>query len=50
MIRLAMGHVGSRARAEEVVQDTWIALINGIDRFRGESSVKTWLFRILLNR
>src|SRR5690606_32778521 len=46
----AMNHVGSRARAEEVVQDTWIAVIKGIDRFRGESSVKTWLFRILLNR
>ena len=50
MLRLAMSHVGSRARAEEVVQDTWIAVIKGIDRFRGESSVKTWLFRILLNR
>jgi RNA polymerase sigma-70 factor (ECF subfamily) len=50
MLRLAMSHVGSRARAEEVVQDTWIAVIKGIDRFRGDSSVKTWLFRILLNR
>ncbi|MGH7505351.1 MAG: RNA polymerase sigma factor [Longimicrobiales bacterium] len=50
MLRLAMSHVGSRARAEEVVQDTWMAVINGIDRFRGDSTVKTWLFRILLNR
>lgn len=50
MLRLAMSHVGSRARAEEVVQDTWIAVIRGIDRFRGDSSLKTWLFRILLNR
>lgn len=50
MLRLALSHVGSLARAEEVVQDTWLAVIRGLPRFRGESSLKTWIFRILLNR
>lgn len=49
MLRLAMTHVDSRATAEEVIQDTWLAAIRGIDRFEGRSSVKTWLFRILRN-
>jgi RNA polymerase sigma-70 factor, ECF subfamily len=38
------------AVAEEVVQDTWVAVLDGIDRFRGASSLKTWIFRILVNR
>ena len=42
-------HVPSRAVAEEVVQDTWLGVINGIDRFEGRSSLRTWIFRILLN-
>ena len=42
--------VGSRAVAEEVVQDTWLAVVRGVDRFEGRSSFKTWLFRILVNR
>src|SRR5204862_5241994 len=37
------------AVAEEVVQETWIGLLRGIDEFEGRSSLKTWLFRILVN-
>jgi RNA polymerase sigma-70 factor, ECF subfamily len=50
MIRLAEMTVGSRAVAEEVTQDTWLAVVRGVERFEGRSSLKTWLFRILLNR
>ena len=50
MLRLARTYVRSRADAEEVVQDTWLAVLRGIDRFEGRSSLKTWIFRILLNR
>src|SRR5688500_14417297 len=50
MIRLATAYVPSRAVAEEVVQDTWLGVVRGIDRFEGRSSLKTWLFRILVNR
>jgi RNA polymerase sigma-70 factor (ECF subfamily) len=50
MLRTAMIYVGSRARAEEVVQETWLAVLGGIDRFGGRSSLKTWIFRILINR
>jgi RNA polymerase sigma-70 factor (ECF subfamily) len=50
LVRVAMHHVPSRAVAEEVAQETWIAVIEGIDRFEGRSTVKTWLFRILLYR
>ena len=49
LFRVAMTHVGTRAVAEEVVQDTWLGVINGIDRFEGRSSLKTWIFRILTN-
>jgi RNA polymerase sigma-70 factor (ECF subfamily) len=49
LLRLAIQHVPSRAVAEEVVQDTWVGVINGIDRFEGRSSLKTWIYRILLN-
>ena len=44
-----MAHVPSRAVAEEVLQDTWLGVINGIDRFEGRSSLRTWIYRILLN-
>ena len=47
--RLAMNYVQSRGVADEVVQDTWMGVINGIDRFERRSSLKTWLFRILAN-
>ncbi len=49
LLRLALAHVPSRAVAEEVVQDTWLGVINGIDRFEGRSSLRTWIYRILLN-
>ena len=50
MVRLAGAYVPSRAVAEEVVQETWLAVLNGIDRFEGRSSLRTWVFRILVNR
>ena len=50
LVRLATSVVGSRAVAEEVVQDTWLAVVKGLDRFEGRSTFKTWLFHILLNR
>ena len=50
MLRLAMQFTPSRAVAEEVVQETWLAVLDGIDRFEGRSSLKTWIFRILVNR
>jgi RNA polymerase sigma-70 factor, ECF subfamily len=49
MLRVARMYVGSRAVAEEVVQDTWVAVLDGIGRFEGRSSLKTWIFRILTN-
>lgn len=50
LLRLAMAFVPSRAVAEEVVQETWMGVLEGIGRFEGRSSFKTWLFRILTNR
>jgi RNA polymerase sigma-70 factor (ECF subfamily) len=50
MLRVAMMFVGSRAIAEEVVQETWLGVLKGLDRFEGRSSLKTWIFRILTNR
>ncbi len=50
MLRLAAGFVPSRAVAEEVVQDTWVAALRGLDGFEGRSSLKTWLFSILVNQ
>ena len=50
LLRLAETVVSSRSVAEEVVQDTWLAVVRGIERFEGRSSFKTWLFHILLNR
>ncbi len=49
MLRVAQLYVRSRAVAEEVVQETWLAVLKGIERFEGRSSLKTWLFRILTN-
>ena len=49
MVRVAMAYVPSRAAAEEVVQETWIAVMRAIDGFEGRSSLKTWIFRILTN-
>jgi len=50
MLRVAQMYVRDRATAEEVVQETWLAVLNGIDRFEERSSLKTWIFRILTNR
>src|SRR4051794_21767064 len=50
MLRLARMYVSSRAVAEEVVQEAWLGVLQGIDRFEGRSSLKTWVFRILVNR
>jgi RNA polymerase sigma-70 factor (ECF subfamily) len=50
MLRLARTFVSSSAVAEEVVQDTWLGVVRGIDRFAGRSSLRTWLLRILVNR
>ena len=49
MLRVAMLFVRTRAVAEEVVQDTWVGVLDGIGRFEGRSSFRTWLFRILTN-
>ncbi len=50
LLRVARTYVPNDAVAEEVVQDTWIGVVRGVDRFEGRSSFKTWLFRILVNR
>src|SRR4051794_29886826 len=49
LLRMARMYVRDRAVAEEVVQETWIGVLKGIDRFEGRSSLKTWIFRILAN-
>jgi RNA polymerase sigma-70 factor (ECF subfamily) len=50
MLRVARRYVRSSALAEEVVQETWLGVINGLERFEGRASLKTWIFRILTNR
>jgi RNA polymerase sigma-70 factor (ECF subfamily) len=50
MLRLARTMVSSEAVAEEIVQDTWMGVVRGIEHFEGRSSFKTWLYRILVNR
>jgi RNA polymerase sigma-70 factor (ECF subfamily) len=50
LMRLSLMHVPSRAVAEEVVQDTWIAVLKGVDRFEGRSALRTWVIGILLNK
>jgi RNA polymerase sigma-70 factor (ECF subfamily) len=49
MLRVALMYVASRAVAEEVIQETWLGVLQGIGRFEGRSSLKTWIFRILAN-
>ena len=49
MLLLARGFVSTDASAEEVVQDTWLAVVRGIDRFEGRSALRTWVYRILVN-
>jgi len=50
LLRLAMAYVATKEQAEDVVQETWLGVLNGIDRFEARSSLKTWIFRILVNR
>ena len=50
MLRVARTYVPSQAVAEEVVQETWLGVLRGLDRFEGRSSLRTWIFRILTNR
>jgi RNA polymerase sigma-70 factor (ECF subfamily) len=48
--RTARAFVSTRASADEVVQDTWLAVLAGLPGFEGRSSIKTWIFQILINR
>ena len=50
MLRLARTFVSDRGVAEEVVQEAWLAALRGLGRFEGRSSLKTWIFQILINR
>ena len=50
MKRVARAYVGSDAVAEEVVQETWVAIVTGLDRFEGRSALGTWIFSILSNQ
>ena len=50
LVRLARSYVRSEAVAEEVAQDTWCAVVTGVERFEGRSSFKTWLFSIVVNK
>jgi RNA polymerase sigma-70 factor (ECF subfamily) len=49
MLHLAMVYIPNRAVAEEIVQETWMGVLQGLKRFEGRSSLKTWIFRILTN-
>jgi RNA polymerase sigma-70 factor (ECF subfamily) len=49
LVRVARTYVSTLASAEEVVQETWLGVLNGLDRFEGRSSLRTWIFRILTN-
>jgi RNA polymerase sigma-70 factor, ECF subfamily len=49
MLRIARMYVSTGAVAEEVVQEAWVGVLKGLDRFEGRSSLRTWIFRILVN-
>jgi RNA polymerase sigma-70 factor (ECF subfamily) len=49
LMRMARMYVRDREVADDVVQETWIAVLRGIERFEGRSSLKTWIYRILIN-
>src|SRR5262245_21015525 len=49
MLQVARLYVPTRSVAEEVVQEAWLGMLNGLDRFEARSSFKTWLLRILTN-
>jgi RNA polymerase sigma-70 factor, ECF subfamily len=50
LLRVAMIYVRNRSVAEEVVQETWLGVLEGLERFESRSLLKTWIFRILTNR
>jgi RNA polymerase sigma-70 factor (ECF subfamily) len=50
MMRLTLTVVGDRSVAEDVIQETWLGALRGLSRFEGRSALKTWLYRILMNR
>lgn len=50
LVRLASAYVPNRDVAEEVVQEAWLGVVRGIDKFEARSSLKTWLYRIVVNR
>jgi RNA polymerase sigma-70 factor (ECF subfamily) len=50
LLRVARMYAGSEAVSEEVVQETWLGVLKGIDRFEGRCALKTWIFQILMNR
>lgn len=49
MLRVAIVYVRDRAVAQDVVQDAWVGVLRGIDRFEARSSLKTWIFRIVVS-
>ncbi|HKY77408.1 MAG TPA: sigma-70 family RNA polymerase sigma factor [Acidimicrobiia bacterium] len=50
LLRLAMSYVATKEQAEDAVAETWLGVLKGLDGFEGRSSLKTWIFRILVNR
>jgi len=50
MLRLAREFVATQGAAEDVVQETWIAVLKGLEKFRGDASLRTWVYRILVNQ
>lgn len=50
LVRLARFYVANEASAEDVAQDTWVAVLRGVERFEGRSAFKTWLLRVCANR
>ncbi len=49
LLRMARLYVATDGAAQEVVQETWLGVIQGLDRFEGRATLKTWIFRILVN-